>query len=1010
MKNRFQTVFYVTALIAGIASVAVMVTVGLLYNAAFNQTRKQLADTVNSHANLIEAVAKYDRIHSPEDSVNATISQIVDAHRQDKGFGETGEFTLATLKNDMIVFLLSHRHKVKTSEQGDQSMVPFKGKAAEPMRLALLGRTGTVVGVDYRGKTVLAAYRPIAGLNCGIVAKIDLAEIRRPFIGISIVAILTVVLLSLLGVWLAVGPLFKRLDEGAARITSIVETAVDPIITITSKGLIESYNSAAEKLFGYSMEEAVGNNISMLMPSPYREAHNGYLARYMKSGKKNIIGIGREAIGKKKDGTTFPLMLSVSEVQLITEDSSQSDRLFTGFIRDLTEQKQREEELIQATQKAEKLSAFGDIIDRSLNEILIFEAASLRFIHANHGACRNLGYTLDELQQMTPLDIKPEFTQASIAELLYPLFDGSKDSLEFETVYRRKDGSEYPGKVHYESSTFGGRPVIVAIVLDITEQKKSEERLRKLSAAVEQSPVSIVITDIAGTIEYVNEQFTRSTGYAKTEVIGGNPRLLNSGETPKETYSKMWASLSKGEVWRGEFHNQKKNGELYWELATIAPIRNSQGETTHFVALKEDVTQKKQMRDNLIQAMHAAEDANRAKSEFLANMSHEIRTPMTAILGYTDLLFGDGDISKAPKHRIEAIETIKRNGHFLLGLINDILDLSKIEAGKLDAEQIDTSPHEIISDVFSLMKVRSESKGLQLNVQYDGPIPKTIFTDPTRLRQIIINVVGNAIKFTETGTVQIIARLLNEAGKDPQLQIDVTDTGIGIDKDKIEKLFMPFTQADGSMTRKFGGTGLGLAIGKRLTELLGGSLSVTSIPGKGSTFSIIVSTGPLDKVELVHGDVKPASTKVITEKTETQKASTKAPLQNCRILFAEDGPDNQKLIGFLLKKAGAEVTLADNGQISYDLATSALAEGNPFDVILTDMQMPVMDGYESTRKLRENGYRGSIIALTAHAMQSDRQLCLDAGCDNYTTKPVNRKELIEMVASYAGKTSEIEMK
>ncbi|MEO2046282.1 MAG: ATP-binding protein [Pirellulales bacterium] len=284
-----------------------------------------------------------------------------------------------------------------------------------------------------------------------------------------------------------------------------------------------------------------------------------------------------------------------------------------------------------------------------------------------------------------------------------------------------------------------------------------------------------------------------------------------------------------------------------------------------------------------------------------------------------------------------------------------------------------------------------------MEFRFDGDIPETIQSDPTRLRQILINIVGNAIKFTESGSVQVVIRLLHEASEEPKLQFDVIDTGIGIADNQIEKLFLAFTQADDSTTRQFGGTGLGLAISKRLVELLCGEISVSNTIGQGSTFSVTVATGPLDNVRMAHNAVES-----VTETVKKEAADElQFPLHNIRILLVEDGPDNQRLISFLLKKVGAEVTLADNGQIAFDLAIAALQESRPFDVILMDMQMPVLNGYEATRQLREEGYTRPIIALTAHTMSSDRQKCLDAGCDDYTVKPIDRKKLIELVSQYA---------
>lgn len=409
--------------------------------------------------------------------------------------------------------------------------------------------------------------------------------------------------------------------------------------------------------------------------------------------------------------------------------------------------------------------------------------------------------------------------------------------------------------------------------------------------------------------------------------------------------------------------------------------------------------ERKEAEFKLIAAKESAETANRAKSEFLANMSHELRTPMTAILGFTDLLLDN----VKNQENIDSIHTIKENGDYLIRLVNDILDLSKIEAEKLEVEQIGCAPHKVISDVASLMEVRAKAKSLPIKVRFEGPIPETIRSDPTRLRQILINLVGNAIKFTETGSVQIVTRLRDESADEPKLQFDVIDTGIGIAESQFERLFVPFTQADGSTTRRFGGTGLGLTISRRLVELLGGEISVVSSVGKGSKFSVTVSTGPLNNVRLIHD-----AAESVAKEVEAETASTShTPLVNIRVLLAEDGPDNQRLISFLLKKAGAEVAIVDNGQNAFDRATEAESDGCPFDVILMDMQMPVLDGYEATRRLREEGYARPIIALTAHAMSTDRQKCLESGCDDYATKPVDRKKLIETVASYADVAGEL---
>jgi Amt family ammonium transporter len=412
----------------------------------------------------------------------------------------------------------------------------------------------------------------------------------------------------------------------------------------------------------------------------------------------------------------------------------------------------------------------------------------------------------------------------------------------------------------------------------------------------------------------------------------------------------------------------------------------------------------------LQEASDAEWTANQAKSEFLANMSHEIRTPMTAILGFSDLLLENLECQE----NIAAANTIKRNGQHLLALINDILDLSKIEAGKLDVETIEVSPSEVIGTVTSLMRVRAEAKGLALSTEYHGAIPATILTDPTRFRQILTNLVGNAIKFTTTGSVRLVVQLVRgttESVGDPldRLQVDVTDSGIGMTPEQASKLFQPFVQADSSTTRRFGGTGLGLTISKQLAEMLGGNIKTTSIAGEGSTFSVTINTGPLDDVEMLEN-----VSETLAETTLNIKRSTDVVSKlNCRILLAEDGPDNQRLITFVLQKAGAEVASAETGLVAHDMALASRDAGDPFDVILMDMQMPVMDGYEAVRKLRDAGYTEPIIALTANAMAGDEAKCRKAGCDRYATKPIDAPKLIATIASFldaeAGTSPELEV-
>jgi len=444
-----------------------------------------------------------------------------------------------------------------------------------------------------------------------------------------------------------------------------------------------------------------------------------------------------------------------------------------------------------------------------------------------------------------------------------------------------------------------------------------------------------------------------------------------------------------------EFRLRRHDGVYRWVLNKGRAFHNSDGTLAGYICSCLDITDRKQAEENLRTAKEAAEAATVAKSEFLANMSHEIRTPMTAVLGYAELLLDEKRGILKPEDRTDAMLTIKRNGTYLLELLNDILDLSKIEAGQLSLENLRFSPIQVVDQVRRLLSVRAQERNLDFKFVFGSGLPETIQSDPTRARQILMNLVSNAIKFTEQGRVEV--RINNvRVGDNPHLRFMVRDTGIGMSSEQLRKVFAPFSQGDASTTRQYGGTGLGLTISSRLIELLGGVLSVTSSPGNGSIFRFSIPTGDLEGVALVEDPEA-----WLRESDENDESITIDRKLDCRVLIAEDGPDNQALLRAILGPRVSEVVLAENGRVAVELAMNAVVDGKPFDVILMDMQMPIMDGYQATRQLRSNGYDRPIVALTAHAMHGDRTRCLAAGCDDYTTKPIQRRRLLDMISRFA---------
>ncbi len=551
----------------------------------------------------------------------------------------------------------------------------------------------------------------------------------------------------------------SRLEKGLQALArqadltrSIVDNVVDGIITINATFQILSWNPSAERIFGYSFDEVTGKNVNMLMPEPFHTQHDGYVSNYLRTGEAKIIGLGREVLGKRKNGELFPLNLAVSEFKMGEQ------RFFTGIVRDLTERDQASE--------------------------------SLRKFH---------------------------------------------------------DGVE--GRI--------------------------EERTKVLQ---------------------------------------------DTGEALKRA--------------------------------------------------------KKQ-----------ADNANAAKSSFLANMSHEIRTPLGAILGFSELLIA---ADQNDPERVLWIDAIRRNGALLSNTINDILDLSKVEAGKLEIEKVAVPLAEVLADIYSMLSLKANEKGIGLTVFINPNVPSFFTTDPMRLRQILSNIVGNAIKFTVRGSVDI--KVAMDSSSNQKLVFIVKDTGLGISPEQASNLFRPFTQADTSTARKFGGTGLGLALSKHLAGLLGGDVQLSeSVQGSGSTFTISIDPG-----QPLVNDIDLANVQLQLQKEAAKKVTMDIRLDGARVLLVDDAEDNCILFKYLLQAAGATVEVGNNG-----LEAIEMTRNNNYDVVLMDIQMPVLDGMTATIALREEGFKTPIVALTANASKEERAHCLAAGFSDHISKPVSRKTLLQVVEKYA---------
>ena len=539
-----------------------------------------------------------------------------------------------------------------------------------------------------------------------------------------------------------------------------------------------------------------------------------------------------------------------------------------------------------------------------------------------------------------------------------------------------------------------GRPLrVVGVNMDISSIKQAQEREREAIASLEEAQALARVGSWSFDLATQKIQWSRQM----YSIFGRDPAL-----GPPEHTSELLSCVEEDQKWLSDSVQRTiETGTPYGGLLRLREPRNgveiihvegkltvdANGRATSLIGTAMDMTATVEREAALRRAQAQAEAANRAKSEFLANMSHEIRTPLTAILGYVDLL-ADPEL---PFDQVrEYTSTVQRNATHLLDLINQVLDLSKIEAGQMAIERIRYSPADVLRELMTLMRPRAQCKGLQFVLRFQGPIPQTIDSDPMRLRQIVLNLVGNALKFTQAGGVELTVSL--ERAAEPLLVVQVKDTGIGIAPDKFAELFRPFSQADSSTTRRFGGTGLGLSIAGHLARLLGGGIEVESTPGRGSVFTLRIATGSLDGVALRE---LPAADSGSPRPSEALPQPGIKALAGLRILVAEDGADNQQLVRLLLTHAGAELEIVGNGQLALERLTDSARPG--FDVVLMDLQMPVMDGYSTTAQLRRRGYTGPIVALTAHAMEGDRAKCLQAGCDGYATKPIDRRRLIAAI-------------
>ncbi|MBC8211963.1 MAG: PAS domain S-box protein [Gammaproteobacteria bacterium] len=941
------------------------------------------------------------------------------------------------------------------------------------------------------------------------------------------------------------------------KLKNILDTVIDGIITIDTAGSICSVNRAAERMFGYSAQEMIGNNVNMLMPEPYRSGHDQYLKNYLNTGHAQIIGSGREVVGRRKDHSTFPMDLAVSKMEV------DGVVMFNGVVRDITERHLAMEEV----------KRFKYTLDNTLDMIFMFDAETLKFIYLNRGAEQTMGYSREEMLKLTPYDIKPYISEKEFRELIKPLLNASQDTLHFETVHRKKNGTEFPVEIFLQlirDDSGSGR--FVAFVRDDTEHRAAMTQLNLQSAALEAAANAIVITDKSGIISWVNSSFLSMTGYGAEEVIGKNPKLLKSGRQSPEYYDDLWKTIRSGRVWQGELINCRKDGSLYTEEQTITPVKDSAGMVTHFIAIKQDISERRmaeqaladknseikasalyerslgqimallsssfkvdevikqilpilaEHHDFTVSAVYLLDEtgtafkavtsygvpesftakiglgegligqvaeqrktieitasidmpfkidsglfsitpaavlaapiifanmllgviviasahsfkrrdisfverltdhigvslnngmhyhnlkmlseqlrqrgqeiteknkqlqrASRLKTEFLANMSHELRTPLNAIIGFSEVL-KDGLLGDLNAQQQDYTLEVFNSAHHLLSLINDILDLSKIEAGKMDLYLEPVNIHELISNALSIVKEKAYANSIEIKLNIAAEVTQTIQADGRKLKQVIYNLLSNAVKFSETGG-QV---LIDVTQHNQQLKVCVSDTGIGISKQQQAELFTPFQQVDGSISRKYEGTGLGLVMVKRLVELHQGKVSVESCAGVGSQFCFTLPVTETLLDEQAESSVSiTQEMAIVNQRFDELRASTSDSLAEKKIvLMVEDNQSAADLMTQQLSSVKCQVLHALTGSEGLRLA----AQHKP-DLMILDILLPDIDGWEVMRQMKQDQQLAHIPVMVV-SIVADRNRGMELGAVDVLEKPVNKMQLLQTV-------------
>ncbi len=761
--------------------------------------------------------------------------------------------------------------------------------------------------------------------------------------------------------------LFDKLkDEGQTNIETYFEKNSDFLRQCVESTKIIDVNKAALSLFeAADKEELLGSLINTFTPDSFQTFKNELTCLWNGGTEMSNDTIIKTLTGKVRH---------VSVNFSVTPGFEKSLSKVIVSLTDITERRRNENLLRESERRFKELA---NLLPQTVFETDI--DGKLTF--ANETALTTYGYTHEDIDigvniKNTVSEKDRKIAQEDIQRVLNGL-PASKN--EYEML--RKDGTTFPaltfvGPIFKEEKIIGIRGTVV----DITQNKNAESELRKLSEAVSQSPASIVITDVKGNIEYVNKTFEEKSGYSFNEVIRENPRMLKSGTMPQEKYKELWDTISSGKTWRGELQNKKKNGELFWEDVVISPLKDKEGTTINYLAIKQDITEKKKIMQELIEAKEEAEEMNRVKTIFFANMSHELRTPFVGIMGFAELLtetLTDPDAK-------EMAEGILKTSIRMKDTLTKILNLSKLEINEIKKFPKQINIQKLIDNVYKQFSIAAVKKNLTFNANVNVTHP-IVETDETLLLEILNNLVSNAIIYTNEGGIKLTAENLVKDEKE-MLVIKVADTGIGIPTEKQDLVWREFRQVSEGTTRSYQGTGLGLSISKKYVELIGGNISLKSEEGKGSTFILEVPIVLHDKPDILPKNNLTYSNKGVPKKEVLKK----------RILYVEDDDTSIAVVTIPLSKHYS-IDVAKNAEIAL-----AKVKEQSFDAILMDINLGRgMNGEELTQVIRRlPGYEKiPIIAVTAYASEEDKKEFLSKGMSHYISKPFFIQDLVKLVGS-----------